>query len=173
MTLPTLGARVDGDGVAFAVFSGVAESIDLCLFDDAGAETRISLEADEGFVWRGRAAGAGPGTRYGFRVHGRWDPASGSRCNPAKLLLDPYARAIAGGVQWHQAVQGEDPGDSAPYVPRSVVVESEFDWKTIGRPGLRSRNRSCTSCTSRATRGFTRRFRSACGAPTADLRSRR
>ena len=135
MTLPTLGARVDGDGVAFAVFSGVAESIDLCLFDDTGAETRISLEADEGFVWRGRAAGAGPGTRYGFRVHGRWDPASGSRCNPAKLLLDPYARAIAGGVQWHQAVQGEDPGDSAPYVPRSVVVESQFDWKADRAPG--------------------------------------
>ena len=109
MTRPALGARVDGDGVEFGVFSRVAESVELCLFDDAGAESRGPLEADEGYVWRGRVAGAGPGMRYGFRVHGPWDPASGKRCNPAKLLLDPYARAIAGGVHWHQAVQGEDP----------------------------------------------------------------
>ena len=135
MTLPALGARVDGDGVEFAVFSSVAESVELCLFDDTGAESRRPLEADEGFVWRGRVAGAGSGTRYGFRVHGPWDPASGKRCNPAKLLLDPYARAIAGGVRWHQAVQGEDPGDSAPYVPRSVVCASEFDWDGDRPPG--------------------------------------
>ena len=135
MTRPALGARVDGDGIEFGVFSSVAESVELCLFDDAGAESRRPREADEGFVWRGRVAGAGAGMRYGFRVHGPWDPASGERCNPAKLLLDPYARAIAGSVHWHQAVQGEDPGDSAPYVPRSVVCASEFDWDE--RPSAR------------------------------------
>jgi pullulanase/glycogen debranching enzyme len=103
------------------VFSSVAEAVELCLFDDRGDETRQRLDVDEGFIWRGHANGIGPGTRYRFRVHGPWDPAAGLRCNPDKLLHDPYARAIAGGVRWHPAVYGDNAGDSAPYVPGSVV----------------------------------------------------
>jgi glycogen operon protein len=128
LTLFTFGAHVDGDGVDFAVFSSVADTVEVCVFDEGGRETRRALDADEGYVWRGHVQGIGPGTHYGFRVHGPWDPRSGTRCNPAKLLLDPYARAIAGGVRWDPAVQGEDPADSAPYVPRSVVCADEFDW---------------------------------------------
>ena len=81
--------------------------------------------------------GIGHGARYGFRVHGPWDPGAGLRCNPAKLLLDPYARAVSGGVQWNAALGGEDASDSAPYVPRSVVHAEEFDWQgdhRLGRP---------------------------------------
>ena len=123
-----LGARVEGDGVTFAVFSSVADAVEVCLFDESGQETRRALDSDEGYIWRGEVQGIGHGARYGFRVHGPWDPGSGRRCNPAKLLLDPYARAIAGEVRWDAAVQGEDPADSAAFVPRSVVSASEFDW---------------------------------------------
>jgi isoamylase len=116
-----LGATVGGDGVRFAVFSGVAEAVELCLFDAAGAETRQSLELGDGDVWQAHVAGAADGLHYGYRVHGP------GRCDPAKLLLDPYARAIAGGVTWHPDVLA--PGaDSAPYVPRSVVHAAPFDW---------------------------------------------
>ncbi len=135
MTVAHLGAHADADGTEFAVFSSVAEGVDVCLFDDAGNEIRRPLEADTGYVWRGRVDGLAPGSRYGFRVHGPWDPARGTRCNPAKLLLDPYARAIAGTVQWHPAVFGEDSDDSAPYVPRSVVCTDEFDWRGDTPPG--------------------------------------
>jgi isoamylase len=128
VTLGPLGAQVGGDGVSFAVFSSVADAVELCLFDGSGRETRRGLDLDEGYIWRAHVPGIGPGTRYGFRVHGAWDPPSGSRCNPAKLLLDPYARAIAGAVQWNPAVQGENQADSAPYVPRSVVCETAFEW---------------------------------------------
>ena len=106
----------------------MADAVELCLFDEQGGETRRPLELDEGYIWRGHVAGLGHGARYGFRVHGPWDPSAGVRCNPAKLLLDPYARAIEGGVDWNPALSGEDPGDSAPYVPRSLVHHVEFDW---------------------------------------------
>jgi len=128
VTMQQLGARADADGVSFSVFSSVADAVEVCVFDEADRETRHGLVADEGYMWRGHVDGIGHGARYGFRVHGRWDPASGLRCNPAKLLLDPYARAVAGGVQWHPALDGSDPNDSAPYVPRSVVYAEEFDW---------------------------------------------
>jgi glycogen operon protein len=144
--LPTtapLGAHHDGRGASFALFSSVAEAVEVCLFDDSGEETRWSLDQADGYVWQGYVPGVGPGRQYGFRVHGPWDPDSGSRCNPAKLLLDPYGRAIAGAVQWHPAVLGhlpQDPSrpddtDSAPYVPRSVVVDDAFDWGDDRRPG--------------------------------------
>jgi glycogen operon protein len=135
MTVVPLGAQADHSGTSFAVFTSVAEAVELCLFDAAGLETRHPLELDEGHVWRGRVEGIGHGARYGFRVHGPWDPGAGLRCNPAKLLLDPYARAVAGGVQWNRAVAGDDPGDSAPYVPRSVVYAGEFDWEGDEPPG--------------------------------------
>ncbi len=138
-----LGAHYDGGGASFALFSSAADSVELCLFDDAGAETRLSLDQGEGFVWEGYVPGARPGQRYGFRVHGPWDPSAGARCNPAKLLLDPYARAVAGEVRWNPAVYGHVAGDpsqaeesdSAPYVPRSVVVAADFDWGDDRRPG--------------------------------------
>ena len=138
-----LGSHYDGDGASFALFSSVADAIDLCLFDDAGAETRRGLEQGDGYVWQGYLPDARVGQRYGYRVHGPWDPSSGSRCNPAKLLLDPYARAVAGQVSWNPAIYGhaaDDPNeadgsDSAPYAPRSVLVSPDFDWGDDRRPG--------------------------------------
>src|ERR1700722_12692358 len=106
MTLPELGATCDDTGVSFGVFSSVADAVEVCVFDDGGAVTRLPLELDEGFIWRGHFDRLKVGARYGFRVHGPYDPASGARCNPAKLLLDPYARAISGTVQWNDAVAG-------------------------------------------------------------------
>jgi isoamylase len=133
---PTLGATHDGFGTNFALFTEAAEGVELCLFDDDGTESRIVLAEVDGFVWHGYLPAIGPGQRYGYRVHGPWDPGSGQHFNPAKLLLDPYAKTIEGGVTWDQAVFGHQPdqprrrdnADSAPYVPRSVVVNPYFDW---------------------------------------------
>jgi pullulanase/glycogen debranching enzyme len=86
MTPPELGAHCDETGASFAVFSSVADAVEVCVFDPGGNETRHPLELDEGFIWRGRIDGAQAGTRYGYRVRGPYDPASGARCNPAKLL---------------------------------------------------------------------------------------
>ena len=136
-----LGATYDGAGTNFGLFSEVADRVELCLFDDDGQETRVDLHEVDGFVWHGYLPGVSPGQRYGYRVHGPYDPASGSRCNPHKLLLDPYAKAIEGGVSWGQPVFSYQFGhpdrrnnsDSAPYVPRSVVVNPYFDWN-LDRP---------------------------------------
>jgi len=137
-----LGAAYDGAGANFTLFSEVAESVELCLFDDACAETRIVLQEVDGFVWHGYIPGIQPGQRYGYRVHGRYDPAEGIRCNPAKLLLDPYAKAIEGHVDWDPAVFSYRFGhpdrcqstDSAPHVPRSVVINPFFDWNLDRSP---------------------------------------
>ncbi|MFZ0388389.1 MAG: glycogen debranching protein GlgX [Solirubrobacteraceae bacterium] len=134
MTPSQLGARGDGDGVSFAVFSSVADAVELCVFDDGGTERRHPLQLDEGFIWRGRVDGLQSGARYGYRVHGPNDPISGTRCNSAKLLLDPYARAISGAVQWNDALGGDNDSDSAPYAPRSVVCRDAFDWSGERRP---------------------------------------
>ncbi|MEN3281042.1 MAG: isoamylase, partial [Solirubrobacteraceae bacterium] len=99
-----LGAHVASSGVDFAVLSSVAEAVEVAIFDERGGETRHRLERDDRDVWRGHVADAGHGSRYGFRVHGPWDPASGLRCNAAKLLLDPYARMVDGGVEWNPAL---------------------------------------------------------------------
>jgi isoamylase len=136
-----LGATHDGVGTNFALYSSIAEQVELCLLDAEGREDRIALREVDGFVWHGYVPGVGPGQRYGFRVHGPYDPAAGHRCNPSKLLLDPYAKAIEGGVRWDPAVFGyriDDPEvpdttDSAPFVPRSVVASPYFDW-TNDRP---------------------------------------
>ncbi len=143
ITLAPFGGHCDGNGASFALLSSVAEAVELCLFDDSGAETRWSLSQGDAYVWAGYLQGARPGQHYGFRVYGPWDPAAGARCNPAKLLLDPYARAVAGEVRWNPAVYGhvsDDPSradgsDSAPYVPRSVLVGGNFDWGADRRPG--------------------------------------
>ncbi|MBA3464500.1 MAG: glycogen debranching protein GlgX [Deltaproteobacteria bacterium] len=127
-----LGAQFDGFGTNFAVFSGVAERVELCLFDPD--ETRIELNCGTGNVWHAYLPEIGPGTRYGFRVHGPWDLSRGLRCNPNKLLVDPYARAISAGLSWGHALRGhQDDGspsqeDSAPHTFRSVVVQPYFDW---------------------------------------------
>jgi isoamylase len=131
-----LGAQFDGYGTNFAVFSGVAERVELALFDLDGkpGETRIELGRGIGNIWHAYLPMIGPGTRYGFRVHGPWDPSRGQRCNPNKLLVDPYARAISEGLHWGPALRGDDgqggpsPEDSAPHTFRSVVVQPYFDW---------------------------------------------
>jgi isoamylase len=146
-----LGATWDGAGTNFALYSRVAERVELCLFGDGSdtppagpaPETRITLTEADGFVWHGYLPGVGPGQRYGYRVHGPYEPASGHRCNPAKLLLDPYAKAVDGAVSWDQAVFGHRPGDpsqpspadSAPFVPRGVVIDAGFDWRGDRPPG--------------------------------------
>jgi isoamylase len=133
-----LGATYDGSGTNFSLFSEVAEAVELCLFDADGTEHRVALTEVDGFCWHAYLPRVGAGQRYGFRVHGPWDPARGQRCNPNKLLLDPYAKAVDGGVDWHPAcfpydVASGDPAsrndeDSAAHVPKGVVVSPFFDW---------------------------------------------
>ena len=133
-----LGARWDGKGTHFSVFSETADHIDLCLFDSSGKEHRVRMPDRTAFCWHGYMPGVGPGQRYGFRAHGPWAPGEGHRFNPSKLLLDPYARAISGDITWGPAVlpyvigsDGETMSeeDSAPHVPRSVVIDRRFDWE--------------------------------------------
>ena len=174
MTARELGAHCDETGASFAVFSSVADAVELCVFDPGGTETRHALELDEGFIWRGRVDGLQAGARYGYRVHGPYDPASGARCNPAKLLLDPYARAISGAVQWNDAVDGDNASDSAPYMPRSVVCRDAFDWSGERPAG----HRASRLGDLRAARQGPHDAPSAgaptsCAAPTAGWRSRR
>jgi glycogen operon protein len=131
-----LGATYDGAGTNFSLFSEAATGVELCLFDDAGQETRIALTEIDGFVWHGYVPWVNPGQRYGFRVQGPYEPERGLRCDPAKLLLDPYAKAIEGDVDWNEAVFSYRFGDtdvrndedSAPYTPKSVVINPFFDW---------------------------------------------
>jgi glycogen operon protein len=131
-----LGAHWDGRGTNFSLFSEVATGVDLCLVDEDGSERRVPLREVSAFCWHGYLPGVGPGQRYGFRVHGPWAPAEGHRCNASKLLLDPYALAVSGAVQWGPAVlpyvldnpDAPSEADSAPYMPRSVVVDPAFDW---------------------------------------------
>src|SRR3989440_592353 len=138
-----LGAYFDGAGTNFSIFSEVAERVELCLFDDEGVETRIQLPERTGSWWHGYLPNVRPGQRYGYRVYGPFRPAEGHRCNPAKLLLDPYAKAIEGQVRWDSAVYGHEPADpekandtdSAAFVPRSVVVNPYFDWGNDRPPG--------------------------------------
>jgi isoamylase len=134
-----LGATSDGGGTNFSVFSEVAERVELCLFDDRGTETRLDLSERTAYCWHSYVSGVATGQRYGFRVHGPWDPSQGHRCNPAKLLIDPYARAIVGHVDWHPSIfpypigsgndLERDDVDSAPYIPKGLVVDNPFDWE--------------------------------------------
>ncbi len=152
-----LGATYDGNGTNFSLFSEVAEHVELCLFED-GQEHRYRLPEISAFIHHGYMPGVQPGTRYGFRVHGPWDPGRGLLCDPDKLLLDPYAKAVEGETRWDDAifatpdnaagsdplpsglnaVDPSDPGDgdpaplphldSGPFVPKSVVANPYFDW---------------------------------------------
>jgi glycogen operon protein len=137
-----LGATPGPGGTNFAVSSGVADGMLLCLFDDAGTETRVALPEYDAGVWHGFVEGVGAGQAYGYRATGPWEPARGVRCNPAKLLLDPYARATTGPVRFGPGVLGHDPADpnrasqldSAGHVPRSLVVDPAADRPGGARP---------------------------------------
>ena len=137
-----LGATWDGSGVNFALFSEHATAVDLCLFDAANPARevrRIAVTERSDQIWHVYLPEARPGLLYGYRVHGPYAPAEGHRFNPAKVLLDPYAKAVAGSVSWDDALFGYRPGeaettavpderDSAAFVPKCVVVESAFSW---------------------------------------------
>lgn len=132
-----LGAVYDGYGTNFSIFSEIAEGVELCLFDENGNQTRIAMPEVTGYCWHAYLPKVEPGQRYGYRVHGPWDPAKGHRCNPAKLLIDPYTKAIEGQIEWDEGVFpyrfGENPDtrndtDSAPFMPRCVVHQPYFDW---------------------------------------------
>lgn len=124
-----LGANWDGKGVNFALFSAHAEKVELCLFDSDGKEEveRISLAATED-IWHGYLPDCRPGTVYGYRVYGPYEPEHGHRFNPHKLLLDPYAKQLRGSLNWGDSVYGANEQDSAAYVPKAVVVDESFNW---------------------------------------------
>jgi glycogen operon protein len=138
-----LGATFDGVGTNFSLFSEVATRVELCLFDEGGAETRVDLPETTALCWHGYLPNVKPGQRYGFRVHGPWAPEQGQWCNPAKLLLDPYAKAVDGMWDWNEAVfpyhfnepeNSRNELDSGPYAAKSVVINPFFDWGTDRRP---------------------------------------
>ncbi|MCW2866593.1 MAG: glgX, partial [Marmoricola sp.] len=136
-----LGATFDGSGTNFALFSEVAERVELCLVevgrDGTFSETRLEMTEVDAYVWHCYLPTVQPGQRYGYRVHGPWDPANGLRCNPNKLLLDPYAKATAGEIDWDPSVFGydfEDPesrndADSGEHMTHGVVINPFFDWE--------------------------------------------
>jgi isoamylase len=137
-----LGATWDGSGTNFALFSEVADRVQLCLFNADGAEQRLDVTEVDGFVWHCYLPGVGPGQRYAYRVYGPYEPRGGHRCNPNKLLLDPYGKAVDGSLRWDPAVFGYDAGrpdtmsqaDSAPFMPRNVVINPYFDWAGDRQP---------------------------------------
>lgn len=145
-----LGASWNGDGVNFALFAENATSVELCLFskaDDWEEEFKIRIEEVTHHVWHVYIPGLRPGQLYGYRVYGPYEPENGHRFNPAKLLIDPYAKAIAGDLQWDDAVFGYRIGDdnqdlsfndsnSAPFVPKSVVADPYLTGKMIANPEL-------------------------------------
>ncbi|WEK62073.1 MAG: glycogen debranching protein GlgX [Candidatus Microbacterium colombiense] len=131
-----LGATFDGQGTNFALFSEAADRVELCLFDDEGHEERVALTEVDAFVWHGYLPTVQPGQLYGYRVHGPAEPAEGTRFNPNKLVLDPYAKAVAGEIAWGQSLFGYDFGDpdsrndddSAEAMVKGVVINPFFDW---------------------------------------------
>jgi isoamylase len=144
-----LGPEWDGSGTNFALFTENAERVELCLFDAEDRETRVELIEREAFNWHCYIPGIGPGQRYGYRVYGDYDPATGHRFNPHKLLIDPYAKAIEGPVDWGAAnvlpyVPSADADadlyiddeDDAEAIPKCVVIDPSFDWENDRRPNL-------------------------------------
>ena len=142
-----LGASYDGAGVNFALFSQVAEKVELCLFDEEDHETRIEMTEQNSYVWHNYIPGLQPGQRYGYRVYGPYNPARGQRCNPSKLLLDPYAKAIEGNIDDDPSLFSYDMSnpddinaintqDSAAHTMKSVVVNPYFDWGNDQHPNI-------------------------------------
>jgi glycogen operon protein len=160
-----LGATWDGDGTNFSLFSENAEGVTLCLFDDEGNETCVDVTERTSFNWHCYLPGVGPGQSYGYRVRGPYDPEAGARFNPAKLLIDPYARAIDGAVDYAAAtvvpyVPGDedadlepDDEDDAAAIPKCVVVDDSFDWEGDRHP---RRPWSETIIYEAHTKGFTK-----------------
>jgi glycogen operon protein len=139
-----LGATFDGSGTNFALFSEVAEKVELCLFDDKRVETRVELTEVDGYVWHVYLPEVKPGQRYGYRVFGEWDPEAGLRCNPNKLLLDPYAKATCDDIVWGQPMfsyefdepEKRNDDDSAASMLLGVVIDPSFDWKDDRSPRI-------------------------------------
>ena len=142
-----LGAHYDGAGVNFSIYSQVAEKVELCLFDDQDRETRIEMTEQNSYVWHNYLPGIQPGQRYGYRVYGPYDPNRGLRCNPNKLLLDPYAYAIEGNIDsdeslfsyWFKSPEDNSAMndlDSASHTMKSVVVNPYFDWGADRHPNI-------------------------------------
>ena len=140
-----LGANYDGSGVNFALFSQVADKVELCLFDEDDKETRIEMTEQNSYVWHNYISGIQPGQRYGYRVYGPYDPAKGMRCNPNKLLLDPYAKAIEGNIDGDESLfsywfKSPDDNsamndlDSAAHTMKSAVINPYFDWSNDQHP---------------------------------------
>jgi hypothetical protein len=176
-----LGATVCDGGTNFAVASGVADGMMLCLFDEAGTETRVPLLDYDAGVWHGFVPGVGPGQAYGYRATGPYDPGRGLRCNPAKLLLDPYARAVAGAVRFGPEVLGYAAGDRRRRArwtrrPRCRAASSSTAGTGGGTrrgPGTVTPARSSTRCTSRVSRCATPGGRPSCAAPAPASATRR
>ena len=140
-----LGASYDGAGVNFALYSQVAQKVELCLFDEHDAETRIEMTEQNSYVWHNYIPGLQPGQRYGYRVYGPYDPMHGLRCNPNKLLLDPYAKAIEGNIDGDESLfsywfkSPDDTSamndlDSAAHTMKSAVINPYFDWGNDQHP---------------------------------------
>jgi len=137
-----LGATYDGAGTNFTLFSEIAVGVELCLFDDDGDETRVPILERDALVWHIYLPRVGPGQRYGYRVHGPYDPRRGHRCDPSKLLIDPYAKALDGAIDWAPACFSYDfadpeernTEDSAPHTMKSVVTNPFFDWQDDRSP---------------------------------------
>jgi isoamylase len=160
------GATWDGSGTNFAIFSENATKVEVCLFDSEGKEEmeRIELPEYTNQIWHGYLPGVEPAARYGYRVYGPYEPENGHRFNPNKLLLDPYACAYVGHVEWNPALFGYemesgddksfDQRDSAPFMPKCVVVDPNFDWK--GKPGRLCRPWDDTIIYETHVKGFTK-----------------
>ena len=138
-----LGATFDGFGTNFSLYSEVAQRVELCLFDAHGQETRVDLPETTALCWHGYIPDVRPGQSYGYRVHGPWDPDQGLWCNPNKVLIDPYAKAVEGPWQWNEALfpyhfgepeSSKNDLDSGPYVPKCTVINPFFDWNSDARP---------------------------------------
>src|ERR1700760_256171 len=159
-----LGATWSGQGTNFALFSANATKVEICLFDGERETHRFELPEYTDQIFHGFIAGVGPGTFYGYRVHGRYEPDNGHRFNPNKLLLDPYARAHAGALTWNPAVFGYkmesgddltfDERDSAAFVPKCVVVDPAFEW--MGEPSRRATPWDRTIIYETHVKGFTK-----------------
>ena len=142
-----IGATWDGKGVNFALYANYATAVELCLFDEDNLETKIEIKERSHHIWHVYIPDISHGQFYGYRVHGPYEPQNGLRFNPNKLLIDPYAKSIAGPVNWHPSVFGFDlddeekdlsfsTTDSAPYIPKSVVIDQNFDWEDDKRPDI-------------------------------------
>lgn len=150
----TPGAGFDGEGVHFAVYASQAEAVELCLFDAQSMPiAQLAMPEQRDGLWHGYAPGIGPGQRYAYRVHGPLDAGAGLRHNPAKLLIDPWARQLDGPIVWHPAQHDDSHEDSAPYVPRAVVAGAQSS------PGPLARRRPWADCVlyEAHVRGYTMR----------------